>query len=223
MEPRNEDTPKDAGTVPVPPTGNRVGGRISTNRDIAAVQAEYYALANDLEQAQALASTLEMQLSGKTNELAQFKLIWERTQADLARFEKGIEELRRERHTLANQVQRSYANDLQFEKLKKTHEELKAKAQALETELLMERAARQQAAMDLSKAREAASAAGARPAPAPNDGISDPELRATLQTLRDQLDRVLATPSAKSPAKKAPPPRIIEVEPAEHIEISFGT
>ncbi|HYR57814.1 MAG TPA: hypothetical protein VEO95_04255, partial [Chthoniobacteraceae bacterium] len=65
----------------------RPGGKFSTNREIAVVQADYMALANDLEQAQALASSLEIQLSGKTNELARFKAIWERTQSDLVKFE----------------------------------------------------------------------------------------------------------------------------------------
>jgi hypothetical protein len=179
------------------------------------VQADYLALANDLEQAQALASTLEIQLSGKTNELARFKLIWERTQADLAKFEHDLDTMRKERHSLANDAQRAYAYEHKFEKLRAVHEELTAKADRLESELVRERAAHVQTRAELEALRETP---GVRPGgngAAPLAG----DLRRTLELLREQLDRVLGQPAGGG----NPEARTVAKTSVERIDIEFGT
>lgn len=190
----------------------RQGGRISSNREVAVVQADYLALANDLEQAQSLASALEMQLSGKTNELAQFKVIWERTQADLVKFAQDLDTMRKERHALANDAQRGYAYELKLQKLQVVHDELIKKADRLESELVRERASHMQSRVELEQLQ--AQREAARPVAR---GGTDPELRAALEALRTQLDRVLGGGGGGAgpvrPAAKAAP---------EHIDIEFG-
>ena len=71
--------------------------------------ADYVALENDLVQAQELAADFQRQLAGKSNEHAQLKQIFEKTQADLAHLQEGIVELRAERHRLANEAMRATA------------------------------------------------------------------------------------------------------------------
>ncbi|MGB8166442.1 MAG: hypothetical protein WCF18_03055 [Chthoniobacteraceae bacterium] len=193
------------------PGGISQGGALSSNREVAKVQADYLALANDLEQAQSLASALELQLSGKTNELARFKVIWEKAQADLARFAQDLDTMRKERHTLANDAQRGYAFEHKLEKLQVTYEELKKKAEQLEAELSAERTAHERTLAELEQLK----AQRSRPlSPAsPTRDATDPELRAAMEALRTQLDRVLGgKPLPVSPATKPV---------TEHIEIKF--
>lgn len=71
--------------------------------------ADHVALKNDLVQAQELAADFQRQLAGKSNEYAQLKQILEKTAKDLAHFQSGIEELRAERHRLANEAMRAIA------------------------------------------------------------------------------------------------------------------
>lgn len=80
----------------------------------ASLCADYEALKNDLDQAKDLAADFQRQLAGKSNELAHFKAILQRTQEDFNRLEGHIEELRRERHRLANEAMRSTALDAQL-------------------------------------------------------------------------------------------------------------
>ena len=178
--------------------------KISSNREIAIVQADYLALANDLEQAQALSSTLEMELSGKTNELARFKLIWERTQNDLAKFERDIEGLRKERHALANAAQRAQAYEFKYQRVQAAYDELATRLERLESELVREREAHIQTRAQLDAL--------------PKGGVrrNDPRLRQTLEELRATIDRALAG----EPGKAAP---ALEPPKAEHIEIEFST
>jgi chromosome segregation ATPase len=70
----------------------------------ATLRADYVALQNDLEQTQELAADFQRQLAGKSNEVAHFKTLLEKTHGDLGRMEGHISELRAERHRLANQV-----------------------------------------------------------------------------------------------------------------------
>jgi len=180
------------------------GMKISSNREIAIVQADYLALANDLEQAQALSSTFEMELSGKTNELARFKLIWERTQNDLAKFERDIEGLRKERHALANEAQRAQAYEFKYQRVQAAYDELATRLERLESELVREREAHIQTRAQLDAL--------------PKGGVrrNDPRLRQTLEELRATIDRALAG----EPGKAAP---ALEPPKAEHIEIEFST
>ncbi len=190
----------------------RSGGSVSSNREIAKVQADYLALANDLEQAQSLASTLELQLSGKTNELARFKMIWEKAQADLTKLAQDLDTMRKERHALANDVQRGYAFEHKLGKLQSVHDELTRNAERLKADLVAERAAHERTRAELEQAKGQRS----RPpgaAPAGRSG-TDPELRGALEALREQLERVLG---GKSTA-----PRPVAETVNEHIEIQFG-
>ncbi len=186
----------------------RSGGRISSNRDVAKVQADYLALANDLEQAQALTSTLEIQLSGKSNELARFKAIWERTQADLVKFANDLETMRKERHGLANEAQRGYAFEHKLNKLQAAHEELTARAERLEAELMRERAGHVETRAELERLKDKS---------APVGNTRDPELRQALETLRAQLDRVLGAPPAAASSQRG-----LKTAASERIDIEFG-
>src|SRR5580658_401446 len=78
---------------------------------------DYAALQNDLVQAQELAADFQRQLAGKSNEHAQLKQIFEKTQADLAHLQDGIVELRAERHRLANEAMRATAFQAKLAKI----------------------------------------------------------------------------------------------------------
>lgn len=193
MEPAAENS--EPAPTAFPAAASRVVSRFSSNREIAVVQADYLALANDLEQAQALAASLEIQLSGKTNELARFKVIWERTQSDLAKLSNDLDALRKERHALANEAQRGAAYQHRYERLKAEHDELSAQVGRLESELARERAAHTQSRAELDTLHRR-----------PNDG----ELRATLIALRAKIDAALGADSAGQ-----------GLDGADHIEIHF--
>ena len=80
---------------------------VLTNPNLTAtLRAEYEALLHDLEQAHALCAEFQRQLAGKSDEVAEFKQLFEKTQADLDRLQAGITELREERHRLANEAMR---------------------------------------------------------------------------------------------------------------------
>lgn len=199
------------------PAAARGSGKLSSNRQVAVVQADYVALANDLEQAKELTSALELQLSGKCNELAQFKHLWERTRSDMQKFEHDLEELRKERHTLANQLQVAYATEHRLEKIKREHEELLARTEVLEAELNAERVLHADARRSADALNEEVEFLRRR---ATNGGGAssglDPSVRTELQMLRNQIDRILGAPVA------AARPRRGVLEP-ENIDISFGT
>lgn len=192
----------------------RPGARFSSNREIAVVQADYLALANDLEQAQSLASTLELQLSGKTNELARFKLIWEQTQTDLVKLAQDLDTMRSERHSLANEVQRAYAIEHKFEKLKAAHEELTTSAARLESELIRERAAHARSRTELE---ELQAKSCPKPEDPPRGKACDPNLQRALEVLRDQLDRVLGARPGKANSESR-----LKTAALDRIDIEFG-
>lgn len=85
------------------------------------LRADYEALRNDLDQAKELAGDFQRQLAGKSNEVAHFKSLLERTQRDLTRLDEHVQELRRERHRLANDAMKAQALELE---LKRTREEI---------------------------------------------------------------------------------------------------
>jgi chromosome segregation ATPase len=208
-------------TAPATSEPIRTGGRLSSNRQVAIVQADYVALANDLEQAKELTSALELQLSGKCNELAQFKHLWERTRSDMQKFEHDLEALRKERHALANQVQLAYATEHKLEKLKREHEELTARAEVLESELTAERILHADARRSADALTEEVEFLRRR---ATNGGTGthglDPNVRTELQMLRNLIDKILGAPA--SAAASSSRPRRGAPEP-ENIDIAFGT
>ena len=86
-----------------------------TNPSLSAtLRAEYEALQNDVEQAHELAAEFQRQLAGKSNEVAEFKQLFEKTQKDLTRLQASITELREERHRLANEAMRAAAFERKF-------------------------------------------------------------------------------------------------------------
>lgn len=81
-----------------------------TNPSLSAtLRAEYDALQNDVQQAHELAAEFQRQLAGKSNEVAEFKHLFEKTKTDLGRLQASITELREERHRLANEAMRATA------------------------------------------------------------------------------------------------------------------
>lgn len=90
------------------------------------LEADYVALQNDLTQAHSLLCDIQGQLSDKTNELAQLKLVWERAHTDLKRVDNNINALRKDRHRLANEVMASHALQHQLEYALAENERLRA-------------------------------------------------------------------------------------------------
>lgn len=205
--------------APIPEPVRATGGKLSSNRQVAVVQADYVALANDLEQAKELTSALEHQLSGKCNELAQFKHLWERTRSDMLKFEHDLEALRKERHALANQVQLAFATEHRLEKLKREHEEVISRTEVLESELSAERILHADARRSADALTEEVEFLRRRSTNGGTQGL-DPNVRTELQMLRNQIDKILGTPtSAAAPGSRQ---RRGTPEP-ENIDISFGT
>jgi len=126
-------------TAPTPITpflpANPMGSQPATIANLtASLRADYSALQNDLEQAQNMAAEFQRQLAGKSNEVAHFKALLEKTQEDLLRMEGHITELRQERHRLANEVMISMD-------LKETVELLRTEGAQLQREALLLRTA----------------------------------------------------------------------------------
>lgn len=87
--------------------GNGVNKELS-----ASLRADFEALENDLEQANAMTLDLQCQLAGKSNEFALLKHVFEKTSKNLAHLQADITSLREERHRLANEAMEATA--LQF-------------------------------------------------------------------------------------------------------------
>lgn len=96
----------------------------------ARVHSDYEALQNDVAQARELAGDFQRQLAGKTNEFAQLKQVFEKTASDLVRLEKGLEELRAERHRLANEAMRAAGFELRLAKVTSERDQLRAELEA---------------------------------------------------------------------------------------------
>jgi len=75
----------------------------------ATLRSDYEALRNDVQQANELAAEFQRQLSGKSNDFAQLKQLFEKTQEDLGHLHAGIAALREERHRLANEAMKGEA------------------------------------------------------------------------------------------------------------------
>jgi chromosome segregation ATPase len=101
-------------------SGPSVNPRLSAN-----LRADYDALQNDMQQAKELAADFQRQLAGKSNEFAQLKQIFEKTQTDLASLQAGIVELRAERHDLANEAMRSTAFQMKLKKITEERDRLR--------------------------------------------------------------------------------------------------
>jgi chromosome segregation ATPase len=131
LEPIQQSEPsveKTAAPAPAPVPGSP---RLVNPNLSASLIADQAALENDLVQAQELAADFQRQLAGKTNEYAQLKQIFARTQANLAHLEQGIMELRAERHRLANEAMRAVALELKVTSLTAERDRLRADLEAV--------------------------------------------------------------------------------------------
>ena len=99
-----------------------------------AVSADLEALKNDVEQAREMACDYQRQLAGKTNDHAELKVLFEKTQADFAHLQSGIEQLRHERHQLANEAMKAAALELKVARLTKERDKLQAEVDELRRE-----------------------------------------------------------------------------------------
>lgn len=115
----------DSGPDPEKPRASTpLGGRLA---------AECEALRNDVEQARELAADFQGQLADKANEVAQVKAVLERSQQHVNRLDGHVQQLRRERHELANQAMNAEAMALQLAKRQAEVSELRALLETLRT------------------------------------------------------------------------------------------
>jgi hypothetical protein len=122
----DEKRPSEQPFVSPDPLADGASAKRLVNPNLSgALTADYAALQNDLLQAQELAADFQRQLAGKSNEHAQLKQIFEKTQADLAHLQEGIVELRTERHRLANEAMRVTAIEAKLAKVTAERDHLK--------------------------------------------------------------------------------------------------
>jgi chromosome segregation ATPase len=178
------------------------------------LQADYDALKNDLEQAHDLAADFQRQLAGKSNEVAHFKNLLERTQTDLNRLDAHVQELRKERHRLANEVMRSAALEQQLKRSREEIDRLKLEVETLRSaggnrveELLVvseeqqKEIARLRAAVDVLKKGQTAGAASSSEDARMQQQIA--ELTTLVKRLQGALDGQCRTDGRKAPAQKS--------------------
>jgi chromosome segregation ATPase len=166
------------------------------------LRADYTALQNDLEQAQEMAADFQRQLAGKSNEVAHFKSVLEKTQEDLARMESHVAELRKERHRLANEVMVATASKELFENLRAERDQFRREAEALRTALTSSGAEYQEQIklqeLEITRLRLALEAARGGPQSAGEvaAGVRDriTELSATVE----RLETMIRQPARKS-------------------------
>jgi chromosome segregation ATPase len=201
----------------------------------ASLRADYLALQNDLEQAQDLAADFQRQLAGKSNEVAHFKVLLEKTYNDLARMEGHVAELRAERHRLANEVM---CDTELKESLKETvariegeRDQFRREAEALRSALTTstgeshERIKLQE--MEITRLRAALEASRNRPANPPRvpgeiaAGVHDriAELSATVE----RLETIIREHPAGRGSSSKPAPAKADPGRDEFIDISFDS
>lgn len=196
----------------------------STSKLGGMIIADYEAVRNDLDQARQLAADFQYQLSGKSNECADLKALLEKSSGDLGKLQEAITELRKERHRLANEANRTLALELRLEKVLSERDQLRG-----EVEVLRNRSASQTQALALAQSQVRT------PSPSPavaSPTANDPAVQRILGLLQGGVADLRAllehpshpghhSPSARIatppplPAKAPPPPQDV-------IEISFG-
>ena len=161
----------------------------------ASLRADYLALHNDVEQAQELAADFQRQLAGKSNEVAHFKALLEKTTQDLGRMETHVAELRAERHRLANEVMIAAERREALKDVAAERDQFRREVEALRSALtsssgeFQERIKLQE--MEITRLRAALEGLRSRPALAPRPsgdaaaGVHDriTELSATVERL----------------------------------------
>lgn len=203
--PLPEINPGDRSVAPALP----VNPRLSAN-----LNADYHALQNDMEQAQELAADFQRQLAGKSNEFAQLKQLFEKTQTDLASLQSGIVELRAERHHLANEAMRSAAFQAKLKKVSEERDRLRIDVEIVRKALAQ--SADQVAAVRRERNAEFAAIV-----------IELVTLREALAEARRQSpgNGTRATPQSVTPGYGAPPQATTESAGSadDPIEIHYGT
>jgi chromosome segregation ATPase len=205
-----------------------------TNPNLSSnLRSEYEALLNDVDQANQLASELQRQLSGKSNEVAEFKKLFEKTQKDLGYLQASISELRQERHRLANEAMRAAAFERKLADVTAERNRLKTELDIMRQGLTgsaedSERRLRDRDVQitrlslevdSLHEKLRGGAAEGLRPAQKPFD---NPQVRKTLADLWQSLERLqmMLDPQPES----IPAPRVTSqpgAEEEEFIDIAF--
>ena len=99
----------------------------SMNQNLSAsLRADFEALQNDFEQANAMSLDLQSQLAGKSNEFAQLKHVFEKTHRNLTQLQTDIAELREERHRLANEAMKVSALEMVLQRTVEDRDQFKA-------------------------------------------------------------------------------------------------
>jgi chromosome segregation ATPase len=216
----------------------------------ASVRADYEALRNDVDQAKELAAELQRQLAGKSNEVAHFKQLLEKTQNDLNRLEASLQSLRRERHEFANEIMRLGALEAELKRVKAARDQLQTEAEKFRSaganrvnDLLVineeqqREITRLRAALEVLKQREGSGApALSAPNPAADSQKEITDLNETVRRLQELLNkqaRAGTTPKMSAPAKgsakakskqpPSPPPPPIDPGDPNFIQISYDS
>lgn len=202
-----------------PPDSNPSSAKTAIGNLTATLRADYAALQNDLEQAQELAADFQRQLAGKSNEVAHFKALLEKTQQDLIRMEGHVGELRQERHRLANQAMQTTGQNAEMEEIKRERDHFRKEVETLRTALTKSCAeaetkiqqqdkelTRLRAAFEMIRAKAiATSGAVAAPKTSTDAGVNEriAELTATVQRLESLIQQAPPAMPTASPAKLA--------------------
>lgn len=131
-------------TAPTPPPTTVAPELASIANLTASLRSDYAALQNDLAQAQEMAADFQRQLAGKSNEVAHFKGLLEKTLQDLVRMEGHISELRQERHRLANEVMVGMGLKEMVEKLRSERDQLRRNIEEMRNSRISEEADHQE-------------------------------------------------------------------------------
>jgi DNA repair ATPase RecN len=211
--------------LPQPATENvrRTDPGLSAN-----LRADYEAVQNDLEQATEMAAEFQRQLAGKSNEVAELKQLFEKTQKDLVHLQAGIMALRQERHNLANDAMRAVALEHRLNAATTERDRLRSEVDAMRQGLATgaDEMARRTREYNVQVARltveiETLKQRGGRSMP--GSRTADPAVRDALLDISRSVENVLSMIDS-APASRTPPqPKTRAAERAdEFIDISFS-
>ena len=179
----------------------------------ASLRADFEALQNDFEQANAMTVDLQCQLAGKSNEFAQLKHHFEKTSRNLAQLQRDIEELREERHRLANEAMMVTALEMSLQKSIEERNQLK-----LEIAKVVQEKDAQIAELN-QKVQAGKNAAAVPSTPSSLARGSNPRASALITEISrsvEQLRLVMGVPESKPSSGKTPSDN-------EFINISFAS
>ncbi len=217
--------------MPPPTSATEPNPAPLTNPNLSAtLRADYDALMNDVQQANQLAADFQRQLAGKSNEVADFRRLFEKTQTDLGHLQKSIDELRQERHRLANEAMRAVAFERKLTEMTAERNRLRIELDVMRQGIAsntedLERRLRERDAQvtrlahELDTLREQLLSGNA---PAPTRGGGDPAVKAVLADLWSALNRLQTTLDPKNAVPAFPAPSVqAPAASEEFIDISF--